>query len=133
MLLEIDGLSSQWEEGINCDYNVEDDMDDMPYSIQRLINPATRRVEDISGMGRGNDYDTDLFHDSNTDERDINSVVYQSSDGYIKVNELSLDEFRRRLITHFNIAFQQNQVRKPSRNKKTIINYFFTPLQTSYD
>ena len=114
MLLEIDGLSSQWEEGINCDYNVEDDMDDMPYSIQRLINPVTRRVEDISGMGRGNDIDED---NNNIEEEDSNSVAPETEDGYIKVNQLSMNEFRRRLITHFNIAFKQNIVKWPSRNK----------------
>ena len=46
-----------------------------------------------------------------------NSVAPETEDGYIKVNQLSMNEFRRRLITHFNIAFKQNIVKWPSRNK----------------
>ena len=39
MLLEVDGLCDRWEEGVPCFYdtNDNDDMDELPYSIRKLV------------------------------------------------------------------------------------------------
>ena len=120
MLLEVDGLCDRWEEGVPCFYdtNDNDDMETLPYSIRKLVNPNTNRTTDISGMGNGNDVDSEVEDDnSSEDDEDDNTPITQDEDGYIKLRDLSLNQFRKKLIMHFNIAFKQNKVKWPQRNK----------------
>ena len=49
--------------------------------------------------------------------RETDDRFPQNNDGSINVRDLSLNDFRKRLITHFNIAFSQNKVKWPSCNK----------------
>lgn len=55
-------------------------------------------------------------HDANDNEEDDNASVSPNEDGYIKLQYLSMDQFRKRLIIHFNIAFTQNKLEWPKRN-----------------
>ena len=49
--------------------------------------------------------------------RDTGDPPPQNNDGSINVRDLSLNDFMKRLITHFNIVFKQNKVKWPRRNK----------------
>ena len=118
MLLEVDGLCSNWTEGVPCYYSNDnfDDYYELPFSIQRLINPATQRTADLSGTSYGNDVER-TNTDDNDENEDNENVVSADEDGYIKLSDLTMDQFRNRLIVHFNIAFSQNKVVWPTRNK----------------
>ena len=120
MLLDIDGLCDRWEEGVPCFYETTDneDTDNLPFSIQKLVNPSTRRSSDVSGMGHGNDADLDNNDDDSFDDEVDNDIpITPDEDGYVIIQNLSLNQFRKKLIIHFNIAFKQNKVKWPQRNK----------------
>jgi hypothetical protein len=131
-LLEIDGLDVRWEDGISSDWERElgqhdcfDETTDnnidngaLPDAIRRLIAPVASRTYDLSSMGRGNDR-----VDSSLDDMDEAAVEDPAphelppidEDGVTNVRDLSLDYFRRKLITHFDIAFQRGEVIWPRR------------------
>ena len=119
MLLEIDGLCSNWTEGVPCYYTNDnfDDYDELPFSVQRLINPATQRIGDLSGMKYGNDCNVERNNTDNNDNEDTENIVLADEDGYIKLQDLTMDQFRKRLIIHFNIAFSKKKLVWPTRNK----------------
>ena len=121
LLLEVDGLDDLWADGVAPEWQQgmgEHDADGrnhIPQSIRRLLSPAQARNCDASAMGRGNDFErgTDqqqqqLAVDNNTAETD--------SEGCIIVRKMSLQAFRNKLITHFNIAFQRKEIKWPKRN-----------------
>ena len=129
MLLEVDGLCDRWEEGVPCFYDINDndDMNELPYSIRKLVNPSTNRSNDISGMGNGNDVDSEVEDDNSSgDDEDYNTPITQDEDGYIKLQDLSLHQFRKRLIVHFNIAFKQNKVKWPAQKRNVNILFVST-------
>ena len=55
-------------------------------------------------------YDEDFLND--------NVNIDKNADGSINVKDLSLNEFRRRLIRNFNIKFKQNDIVWPKRSNK---------------
>ena len=124
MLLEVDGLSEKWRDGVPSDWETSENP--VPNAIQKLLNPNQRRRNDLSGMGHGNDFDKNDDNEMNDvsdveedEEENIHIPIPNNSDnGPIRVRDLSLNEFRRRLIVHFNIMFHQNKVVWPTRNKK---------------
>jgi len=120
MLLEIDGLSARWKEGVRSDWEEMCDSDELQNAVSKLNNPSTIRKTDLSGSGYGNDYIPNNDNDpvDHGDEEEPTSSTPQNNDGSFNVNDLSLNEFRRRLITHFNIAFKRNEIVWPRRNKK---------------
>jgi len=126
-LLEVDGLAEEWGEGLPSDW--EGDLGDheaedveripVPNAIRRLNNPAAVRAYDTSGMGAGDDRQND---DDTPDLNLLFSVVANvqretSMDGSIVVHKLSREAFRKKLITHFDIAFQRREIQWPRRNK----------------
>ena len=91
LLLDEDGLSTVWEA----------EPDSQFFAVQRFNNPSVLRDVDISGMGVGNDC---VSSDVPKYAADVASVPV-STTGHIKVNDLSMDEMRQRLVCHFNIVF----------------------------
>lgn len=137
MLLEVDGLVEGWNKGVTSEWESEtDNTQDLPFALRRLIKPGTSRNLDLSGIGYGNDMQcsTDSIEDVLSDSIDINHNSKQRStsqeETHICVNNISLHQFRSKLIRHFNIAFQLNSVKWPSRfNKdKKISCYLFINL-----
>jgi hypothetical protein len=136
-LLEIDGLASSWNNGISTeaesDWNGalgEHDPDDnhvVPRAIMNLHNPVAMRTYDLSGMGPGSDA---IFEDAhNPDCGDASSDYvdhsFDNSDSTgttapTAVRKLPLVEFRKRLITHFDIAYQRREIKWPSSARKEI-------------
>jgi len=137
LLLEVDGLDEKWEDGVisswQGDLGNPDGTRHIPEAIRRLLTPSQARNYNTSGMGVGSEGmrtaragrqngDTD---DDDGDE----SMVETNLDRHVVVGSLSMRSFRKRLITHFNIAFKRCEVKWPKRNGKIVVNvyqFFFT-------
>jgi hypothetical protein len=98
MLLEVDGLSEEWDGHIGL-FEKEDD-NILPFALRRLSSPNEIRNYDCSGMGPGTDIilDHEEYDDSfpittipGHDMRDGNSPV--SMEGEVLLNDLSMDMF----------------------------------------
>ena len=91
--------------------------EEMPNAIHKLNHPSTQRTGDLSGIGYGNDYNGNMYDDDENIEKDTSDPPPQNKDGPINVRTLSLNDFRKRLVIHFNIQFKQHKVKWPRRNK----------------
>ena len=129
MLLDIDGFSGEWKNGIPVsewlgelgehDDDVPIHDTSIPNAIKRLTTNLNFRNYDTSGMGVGEDvlHDT-TRHDTASDESDDECDQLenkQSKNGDRVVRLLSLNFFRRKLVEHFDILFNHNQIQWPSR------------------
>lgn len=129
-LLEVDGLDARWEEGVRSDWDVGacDEEDMIPDAVARLRHPVKQRNYDLSGMGAGSDGYTE--HENSCDpapDRNNHSTTEEhcrgardhGGDTFVTrvqvVRNLSLRDFGSRLVTHFNIAFNQNEIIWPRR------------------
>lgn len=122
-LLKVDGLSVAWESGVSSDWQGslgETNLQDLPESIRNLVSPGLPRNFDHSGMGPGRDsvYDQQAIQEAEYNDRS-GSVVMEN--GAIVVRRLSMNQFRERLVQHFDILFQKKQVIWPQRNHATRI------------
>ena len=111
MLLEVDGLSEKWADGVQSDWETMEDDDgvtNLPNAVRKLLRHGSKTISDLSGMGNGNDY---VPSDAAINEREIAnegiSDPVLDSDGCIRVRKLSLNNFRQILVMHFNIAFKR--------------------------
>jgi hypothetical protein len=115
MLLEIDGLDEEWSsewtgEMGNCNSS------EMPEAVRRLLNPDEIRQYDTSGMGLGTDSGGtghSVYNGTSTGRSSIPLI----EDNRVVVSSLNLDDFKRRLIEHFDICFQKREISWPSRNR----------------
>ena len=121
-LLEVDGLAFGWEIGVRSNWEMEaDDPRNTPFALSRLHKPAQQRRYDLSGMGMGNDLEWNEAGDERNDDIDKNSLdIEKDSTGHIIIRKLSLHLFRSKLIRHFNICFQKNELMWPNRIPKRI-------------
>ena len=121
MLLEVDGLADGWENGVASEWEMEaDSTQDLPFALRRLITPGTNRNFDISGFGSGNDMatSTDSLSTVTSEVDRSNESRVATNNTSICVNDMSLSYFRTKLIRHFNIAFQKEEVHWPKRLKR---------------
>ena len=121
MLLEVDGLADGWENGVASEWEMEaDSTQDLPFALRRLITPGTNRNFDISGFGSGNDMatSTDSVTTVTSEVERRNDSRVASNNTSFCVNDMSLSYFRTKLIRHFNIAFQREEVKWPRRLKR---------------
>ena len=126
-LLDIDGLTGEWVNGVpvsDWEGTMGEHDDDyplnknVPNAVSRLHHNLNFRHYDLSGMGPGTDEmnsfqqsflsdDDDNPFDSDSDE-DVNN---EEGGVYVTVVcNMSLKLFRRKLVTHFGIMFQQNKL-----------------------
>ena len=137
MLLDVDGLSIGWNNGVPSDWELDSgdfEESDLPDSIRRLIDPtggvgvcsydATSIGRDYQGSSNRDDIDDDDKDDDNQiadvdddNQIDVNTEQFTAADG-IAVIQLSLSTFRSLLINHFNDSFQKNKVVWPTRLAK---------------
>jgi Plant transposon protein len=122
MLLEIDGLDKQWEEGVPSDWEStlgDNDPTEMaryaPFAIQRLQNPeqfGSRQHEQASAAPRPLVGDQPPNLDGDGDESIGSEGTGERTDaeGYIYVNSLSYSEFRDKLVQHFDILWQRHRI-----------------------
>ena len=131
LLLDADGLAREWENGVPSDWegemgehNSSDVSKFAPnFAVRRLNNPQLRRNYDTSGMGVGSDREEDGddqsedegISDDRSDERNYNDRRSENQTVVRKVSDLSFHFFRDRLVEHFDILFQQNKIRWPTR------------------
>ena len=134
MLLDVDGLSTGWNNGVLSDWELDSgdfEESDLPDSIRQLIDPtggvgvclydATSTGHDYQGAANRDD----IENDNNQIVVTIEQVT--ASDG-IAVNQLSLSMFRSLLINNFNDSFHKNQVVWPSRLAKQPQHVPTTPI-----
>ena len=119
MLLDVDGLAAGWENGVQCYYEKElDSRQDLPKALKRLAKPGYKRNYNLSDVGIGNDVIKTRVVDVQVNEYNIQNKVDNPNDALTRVNSLTLKEFQRRLVTHFNICFQKKEIQWPKRNRK---------------
>ena len=118
MLLDIDGLDKEWDQGVPSQWKSENTSSNIPDAIEKLHNPSVIINDNISGIGLGRDYiaseNSDDMYDVDYLNENVN--IDKNADGSINVNDLPLNEFRRRLVRNFNIKFKQNNIVWPKRN-----------------
>ena len=126
LLLDADGLSHQWKDGIASSYENEDGLfhaDDVPPAIQRLVDldgdEGRRRFRtyDDSRFGmRNTDFDEDEDEigtaDSDLGQRNLQLPLVRSG---TSVKSIKFAQFRAMLIDSFNIAFHKNELKWPRR------------------
>ena len=106
MFLDDDGLSKQWDTGVSSDWegilgmHNKKDTPDMTY--------------DVSGMGYGNnsfDYD-----DDESDQIIIDDQIINDNNNSKFVHKMKCFDFKQKLIDHFDILFENEQIKWPTRN-----------------
>ena len=104
MLLDIDDFCDQW--GVESN----ESSIDVPFAVQRLNNPGSLGVLrcDISGNGIGNDCTRSMII-SNGTHPDRIIPVHPNGEISPIVNNVSMVDFRERLIRHFNIVFHNDR------------------------
>ena len=118
-LLEIDGLDQPWD-GVNATTSEwtgdlgELDPTDVPLALRRIMTPADIRSFDSSRVGRTatTAAATVVSEDEDTNSDTENDGI---SEEVRKVRHLSLDYFRSKLVEHFNIKFDRNEIVWPKR------------------
>lgn len=131
LLLEADGLSKEWENGVRSDYEGELGQNDVeefrqfaPFAVRRLSEQeirdfGSRQHEKSSTISRalidrpfstGDGDDADSILSNAPDETSLDE------NGCIKVNSLRYEDFRRRLVDHFDILWRQHKIVWPTKN-----------------
>jgi hypothetical protein len=113
-LLEVDGLNEPWDPNINNTSPWESSLgefesNELPNAVVKALSPSEVRNYDMSGMGPGKDVETPgpgRGHISNLD----NSVVVRAR----HVHNLSLKDFRAKLIEHFDIKYGRHEIVWPT-------------------
>jgi hypothetical protein len=126
-LLDADGLSDGWQNGIPSHWETESGElreRDIPESIRKLMDPngAMPFSSGYEGSYCGFvDYDRGAIDNSNVDDDNNGNLHMITTTGAlvgrdnVSVNNLSLSLFRSMLVEHFNIAFHQHEVIWPKR------------------
>ena len=118
MVLEKDELVDSWNDGVATYRDDEDGMIQVPFPIRKILDPNLAQRYDTSGNVIGNDYESSNIEVEAPIERNTQTVDVQAianEDASCNVKNLSLNEFRQRLIRHFNIAFQRDKIVWPRR------------------
>jgi hypothetical protein len=133
MLLDIDGFTGEWKNGILVsdwlgelgDHDNDFSLDDtaVPNAIKRISTNLNFRNYDTSGVGLGDDALHDaILNDLECDEiestknnDDESTVSTTNKSGKRVVHKLGLTFFRQKLVEHFDILFNNNQIQWPSR------------------
>lgn len=119
-LLNEDGLSEGWEDGVPSIWegsigyhDVCDAQEHLPAAVQRLMSPTQLRTFDLSRVGLMGATDNVVYRhrqgDNDNDDAQMSCKV---------VKKLSLNYFRSKLIKHFNIAFQRNEIQWPGKRNQ---------------
>ena len=104
--LEIDGRDGTWESSAAWFDSADEVQRHVPFALRRLNNPAAVRM----GLGTPSEetYDVDNMPVRGT---------HQINNDTLSTNVLNLDheEFRKKLITHFDVLFQKRKISWPTR------------------
>jgi hypothetical protein len=130
-LLEIDGLNERWADGIPSKWEGplgenENDVPDASRAILNLQNPAHARSYGTSVSAGDDDKEPAqaAFDTTNPIIAGMDHQQQRNTASSIQVvRYLTLDEFRKRLVTHVNIAFHRNELQWPRRLGGHELNY----------
>ena len=92
-----------------------------PEPIRRLHTPVAARNYDLSGMGAGDDRvppdnsSNAQQHPATNAAQRLGEVVTHDDDIQV-VRNLTLNYFRSKLVTHFDIAYKRHEVKWPLRS-----------------
>jgi hypothetical protein len=126
-LLEIDGLDQKWEDDVDCDWVADPDRKGDDNDDDEFDDEEFEGGEDGIVTNRNSDHANSDEHQNaeykegnkdykNNDGRAAKAPAKISADGPVQVvHNLSLKEFRKRLVIHFAIACSRNEVKWPSR------------------
>ena len=110
MLLDVDGISQEWEswEGELGLHSLESIRRNIPSAILRRMEEAgiDLATHDYSGMGRGNDIEISL----NSIPTFTGTIPNENSEKTRVVNDLDRDYFRKKLVEHFMIKRERNEL-----------------------
>ena len=129
-LLEVNGLDERWQDGVPSNWEVSNEytngdmttISDIPGALLRLQYPVQHRnYNDTSRMCPGDDVPQSIQEDvrENEGEEEYSETVIGVNDGNgdlssaRKVRSMEFVEFCQKLVTHFNIAFQRNELQWP--------------------
>lgn len=121
-LLEIDGLDQPWD-GVNATTSEwtgdlgELDPTDVPLALRRIMTPADIRSYDTSRVG-GTATNASAVVVSDDEDTNNDTETDGVAEEVRKVRHLSLDFFRCKLVEHFNIKFDRNEIIWPKRSGK---------------
>jgi hypothetical protein len=117
MLLEVDGLDKGWDTGALSPWETDmgmhnpHDCNTRNFAMHRLMNPADFSRLDHSALGRGNDAPEPTPEDPDDVITRKGKTYPKGHQGVRVVRELDFDYFRERLVEHFDILFQRNQIK----------------------
>jgi hypothetical protein len=136
-LLNEDGLDKDWEDGVQSDWegnlgfhDIQDVEHHIPDAVRRLMSRTALRSYDVSGMGFGSDtrdQQREITWAQNLEQGMPISLATPEGMGQSnrysaqrirKVNDLTLQDFRSKLIRHFDIAFKRNEIRWPGKRNR---------------
>jgi hypothetical protein len=123
-LLDINGLNGEWKNGMPMsdwegpmgDMDFEGLDDGVAHTIARLSKNLNPRNYDSSGMGPGNDLVGEVYDFCESDFEEGNEGEDTSTS--LAINSLSLPFFRSKLVTHFSILYEQNQIVWPKSKRR---------------
>ena len=126
LLLDVDGLSHKWEEGVPSSYETDAGQfldDDIPAAIRRLVDPTGiqgHRLQtfDSSRFGFQRDDDEDKIENGNPIETNRSQLHLPSVRSGTSVKSIEFHQFRAMLIDNFNFAFHDNKLMWPKRFAK---------------
>jgi hypothetical protein len=124
MLLDVDGFSAGWENGVPSQWESESgqfDEIDVPASIRKLIDPNginPRAVctfdtcycgyMDVDDDAKG-DYNESQSQHNNNNDHDVE--IELRNERSISINNISLKRFREiMLVEHFNVRYHDNKI-----------------------
>ena len=120
-------VNSDWN-GPPGEHNPEDDCV-IPQTVCNLHNPVSMQTYDLSGMGPGSGMLPDVVEEQENAYADgIDNASHSEQNGNetpkhtavpILVRNLSLVEFHKCLIKHFDIVYQQRQIKWPSARSRS--------------
>ena len=127
LLLEVDGLSVGWQNGVPSHWELgsgQFDHDDVPEAIRRLLSPDSIRTYDQSSFGRNKSSSQTRTAAATIYEDAVHRGLLQGSAGEtvtpvanvpVAVNDLQLPQFRAMLIENFYVLFHEQKVVWPKR------------------
>ena len=127
-LLEIDGMDVPWENGVSCDYLDQNFHDFDDKEIPNAIHELCQDYGPLPGIdffttGTCNTFVHDNFmtgrnsddEGSEQSDEDAGSALLLDENGAVCVNTMSLDDFRSKLVIHFDILFKKKALVWPKR------------------
>lgn len=131
-LLEVDGLDNNWEEGDASDWegamgnhDLQDVNEHLPFAVARLMSPTEMRAYDVAETPWFQQNNLDGLHQIQERRIEPNEARLNSqresatAGGAVRVvKDLSMAYFRSKLIQHFDISFQRNEIIWPGKRNR---------------